>query len=172
MLRPAECVLLVTLCLLAASCATPRGKIAEEKPVDEINNQRGLALGGYDPVAYFTEHKPVQGKPDISYQWHGATYRFASTDDRDRFQGDPEHFAPQFGGYCAYAVSLGTTADGDPLQWTVDGDRLFVNNNALAAALWSQSRRENIEKGIVNWPLIRKQPVAAAVPSEMAHASN
>jgi len=170
--RTVGCVLLVTTCLILAPCATPQAKISEEKPVDEINNQRGLALRGYDPVAYFTEHKPVEGKPDITYQWHGATYRFATSHDRELFQGNPEHFVPQFGGYCAYAVSLGTTADGDPHQWTVDGDRLFVNNNAIAAKLWNQSRGKNIHKGIMNWPLIPKQPVAAGAPPDKTPASH
>ena len=150
-------VLAVVACWLLAACATAPAKISQEKPVDEINNRQGLALRGYDPVAYFTDRKPTPGSPDIDYQWKGATYRFATADHRDLFTANPEHYAPQFGGYCAFAVSLGTTADGDPFQWTVDGDRLFVNNNAIAAKLWNQSRPKNIQLGITNWPLIPKQ---------------
>jgi YHS domain-containing protein len=153
-------LLVAASCFLAA-CATPPAKISHEKPVDEINNQRGLALRGYDPVAYFTDKKPTAGKPDITYQWKGATYQFATVKHRQLFQGDPEHYAPQFGGYCAYAVSLGTTADGDPFQWAVAGDKLFVNNNAIAYTLWNKSRSKNIRQGVVNWPLIPKQPVAS-----------
>jgi YHS domain-containing protein len=144
---------------LVAGCATPPAKIWKEKPVAEINNQGGLALKGYDPVAYFTDHKPIAGNPDVSYQWKGAVYRFATAEHRELFQKNPEGYAPQFGGYCAYAVSLGTTADGDPFQWTLDGQRLFVNNNAIAAKLWNRRRSDNIRLGITNWPLIPKQPV-------------
>jgi YHS domain-containing protein len=153
--------LLVAACCFVAACATPPAKISQEKPVDEINNQRGLALRGYDPVAYFTDKKPIEGKPDITYQWKGATYHFATVEHRELFQRDPEHYAPQFGGYCAYAVSLGTTADGDPFQWAVDNDKLFVNNNAIAYALWNKSRSKNIRRGDVNWPLIPKEAVAS-----------
>jgi YHS domain-containing protein len=147
----------VVACGLIAACATPPAKISQEKPVDEINNRQGLALRGYDPVAYFTEKKPTPGRADISYSWKGATYRFATAEHRDSFAASPEHYAPQFGGYCAFAVSLGTTADGDPFQWAVDSDRLFVNNNAIAAKLWNQSRSKNIRLGTTNWPLIPKQ---------------
>jgi YHS domain-containing protein len=153
--------LLVAACSFVAACATPPAKISQETPVAEINNQRGLALRGYDPVAYFTDKKPIEGKPDIAYQWKGATYQFATVEHRELFQRDPEHYAPQFGGYCAYAVSLGTTADGDPFQWAVDGDKLFVNNNAIAYALWNKSRSGNIRRGDVNWPLIPKEPLAS-----------
>jgi hypothetical protein len=143
-------------CWLLAACATQPAKISQETPVDEVNNRQGLALRGYDPVAYFTAGKPTPGSPDITYIWRGATYRFATAAQRDSFAADPQHFAPQFGGYCAFAVSLGTTADGDPLQWTVDGDRLFVNNNAIAAKLWKRHRAGNIRLGMANWPLIPK----------------
>lgn len=153
-------LLIAASCFLAA-CATPPAKISQEKPVEEINNQHGLALRGYDPVAYFTDKKPVAGTPDITYQWKGATYQFATVQHRELFQSDPPHYAPQFGGYCAYAVSLGTTADGDPFQWAVDGDRLFVNANAIAYTLWNKSRSNSIRKGETNWPLIPKEPVAS-----------
>ena len=166
MLRKIPLLLLASL--LLAGCVTSPPKIAQEKPVDAINNRQGLALRGYDPVAYFTEKKPVPGSPDISYQWQGATYRFATREHRDLFRGDPERYAPQFGGYCAYAVSLGTTVDGDPLQWTVDADRLFVNNNAIAAKLWNRSRPGNIRLGMMNWPLIPKQPLTAQLSQSAA----
>ena len=156
------------VCLAIPACATPPAKISQEKPVDEINNRQGVALEGYDPVAYFTRKQPTPGSPDIGYQWKGATYRFATAEDRDLFAASPEHYAPQFGGYCAYAVSLGTTADGDPFQWKVDGDKLFVNNNAIAAKLWNQNRARNIRLGTENWPLIPKQSLTAAAAGTSA----
>jgi YHS domain-containing protein len=157
MLNKSGRVFAVVACWLLAACATPPAKISHEKLVDEINNRQGLALRGYDPVAYFTDKKPTAGSPDINYEWKGATYRFATAEHRDLFAASPEHYAPQFGGYCAFAVSLGTTADGDPFQWAVDDDRLFVNNNAIAAKLWNRSRSRNIRQGVTNWPLIPKE---------------
>ena len=159
-------VFAVVACWLLAACATPPPKISQETPVDEINNQQGLALRGYDPVAYFTDKKPTPGSSDIDYRWKGATFRFATPEHRDLFAANPEHYAPQFGGYCAFAVSLGTTADGDPFQWAIDGDRLFVNNNATALKLWNQSRSRNIGLGVTNWPLIPKQSVSANSTAE------
>lgn len=144
---------------LAACAATP-GRVHQSKQVDEINNQRGLGLQGYDPVAYFKEGKPLVGDAAITSTWHGATYRFASTENRDAFLADPDMYAPQFGGYCAYAVSRGTTANGDPHQWAIVNDRLFLNNNAFAMTLWNQDRPGNIEAGGKNWPLISKRPLA------------
>jgi hypothetical protein len=162
MMKAAKLIVLVASVLPVACAAAPAPtKISQDTPVEEIDNQHGLALGGYDPVAYFTEHKPTLGRPDIVFQWKGATYRFATQSDRELFEANPEHYAPQFGGYCAFAVSLGTTADGDPLQWTVDGDKLFVNNNPTAAKLWNQHRHRNIRQGVANWPLIPRQPVVA-----------
>jgi YHS domain-containing protein len=146
------------LSTLAACAATP-GHVRQGKQVAEINNEHGLALKGYDPVAYFREGKPVVGDASIAHAWHGATYRFTSTANRDAFAADPERFAPQFGGYCAYAVSIGTTANGDPHQWAIVNDRLFLNNNALAMALWNRDRPGNIEAGDQNWPLISKRPL-------------
>ena len=141
----------------AVACAATPGRIHQTEQVDEINNQHGLALQGYDPVAYFTEAQPVIGDSAISYMWRGATYRFSSTEHRDAFAADPERYAPQFGGYCAFAVSRGTTANGDPHQWAIVNDRLFLNNNALAMTLWNEDRSGNIKAGQENWPLIPKR---------------
>jgi len=146
--------------LSLAACAATAGRVHPSKQVDEINNQSGLALQGYDPVAYFKEGKPLVGGAAIASMWHGVTYRFASTENRDAFLADPEKYAPQFGGYCAYAVSRGTTANGDPHQWAIVNDRLFLNNNALAMTLWNQDRPGNIKAGEENWPLISKRPLA------------
>jgi ABC-2 type transport system permease protein len=149
---------------LTACAATP-GHVHQSKQVDEVNNQQGLALQGYDPVAYFKDGEPKAGDATITSTWHGATYRFASTGNQQAFLADPDKYAPQFGGYCAYAVSRGTTANGDPHQWAIVNDRLFLNNNALAATLWNRDRPGNIEAGGKNWPLIPKRPLTGNEPA-------
>ena len=88
--------------------------------VDPVNkNRSGLALKGYDPVAYFKHDKPVKGSAQITHEWVGATWRFASAENRDAFAANPAQYAPQFGGYCSWAVSQGYTADIDPEAWKI-----------------------------------------------------
>jgi YHS domain-containing protein len=152
----------VLILLSLAACAATPGRVHQSKQVDEINNEHGLALEGYDPVAYFREGKPAIGDSAFTSLWHGVTYRFTSAANRDAFMADPERYVPQFGGYCAFAVSRGTTANGDPHQWAIVNDRLFLNNNALAMTLWNEDRSGNIKAGDENWPLISKRPLAGS----------
>ena len=83
-------------------------------PVAAVNTTDGLALKGYDPVAYFTDGQPTKGADQYSFQWKGVTYRFASAENLQRFKADPDKYLPQYGGYCAYAMSLDRIADIDP----------------------------------------------------------
>jgi YHS domain-containing protein len=163
---------LATLLIISglAACAATPGRVHQSAQVDEINNQHGVALQGYDPVAYFKDGKPVEGDAANTTIWHGATYRFASAENRDAFVADPERYAPQFGGYCAFAVSRGTTANGDPHQWAIVSDRLFLNNNALAMSLWNQDRPGNINAGDENWPLIAKRPLGTGGDAAQGHS--
>jgi YHS domain-containing protein len=87
----------------------------------------GTAIEGYDPVAYFNEGRPVEGKSEFSQEWMDATWYFASAENRDLFAADPEKYAPQYGGYCAWAVSQGYTANIDPQAWKVVDDKLYLN---------------------------------------------
>ena len=157
----------ILLCALTLGCATRPENIGRAPPVDEVNNEKGLALKGFDPVAYFAEDKPREGSAAITSEWRGATYRFTSQEHRDEFDRHPDQYIPQFGGYCAFAVSQGATADGDPLQWAIVDQKLYVNNNAFAAKLWNQGKKGHIQTGNSNWPLIPKHSLVAepAVPA-------
>ncbi len=146
------------LLLLLWGCAASPGRISVKKPIPVLNAPHGLGLRGYDSVAYFVDGKPGQGSDVFALQWHGATWRFASAEHLAMFTADPVRYAPQFGGYCAFAISRGTTADGDPEQWAIVDDQLYVNNNAFAMQLWNRERDANIAAGKINWPLIPKQP--------------
>jgi hypothetical protein len=124
---------------------------------DKVNrNWRGLALDGYDPVAYFTENRPVKGDPAITAIHAEATYRFASTANRDRFLQAPQQFLPQYGGFCAWAVSRGYTADTDPLAWRIVDGRLFLNYNQDVQKKWAEDVEGNIRRGDANWPGLNK----------------
>ena len=137
-----------TLGLLAATVATP--VFAAKPPV--FVGKNGYAINGYDPVAYFTMGKPVAGSMDHSVMHNGATFLFANTEHKSMFESDPERYAPQFGGYCAYAVSKGATAKTEPDAWTVVDDKLYLNFNTEVRALWKQAIPGNIERANNNWP--------------------
>ena len=111
-----------------------------------------VALGGYDAVAYFTDGAPAEGEVTISHHWNGANWLFSSEENRDQFAADPEAFAPQFDGYCAYAAALGYIAPGDPTVWAVVDDRLYLNVHERAARLWEQDRDNHIAAAEQNWP--------------------
>lgn len=117
----------------------------------------GVAINGYDPVAYFTDKKPVTGDATHSATWNGAEWRFASAANKAAFEAAPEDYAPQFGGYCAYAVSKGYTAPTDPYAWTVHDGKLYLNFSLRARELWSEDIPGNIAKGRANWPDVLNQ---------------
>ena len=106
-----------------------------------------VAIKGYDPVAYFDQSKPVKGSSKHKFEWMGAEWRFSSEKNRDAFAADPERWAPQYGGYCAWAVSQGYTAGIDPAAWTVVGEKLYLNYSKKVQAQWEEDRTGNIAKG-------------------------
>ena len=124
--------------------------------VDPIHQHGGLAIRGYDPVAYYQQSAPVKGSSQFSYQWQGARWLFASAENRDRFQAEPEHYAPQYGGYCAYAVSKGRTASIGPEAWKIVDGRLYLNYSKGVQKKWEQDVPGNIVKADRNWPELHK----------------
>lgn len=123
-------------------------------PVDK--DGKGVAVKGYDVVAYFTQSKPVKGSASFTSRWMGATWWFASAEDRDQFAASPEKYAPQYGGYCAYGVSRGHAVSIDPEAWTVVEGKLFLNYSKGVQKDWSQAIPQNIEKANTNWPGLHK----------------
>ena len=114
----------------------------------------GTAINGFDPVAYFTEGRPVEGSSAFTHDWNGATWRFANASNRDRFAAHPEAFAPQYGGYCAWAVSQGYTASTDPEAWKIVDEKLYLNYSKSVQAQWEEDVPGNIAKGNANWPKV------------------
>jgi len=113
------------------------------------------AIRGYDTVAYFSLAEgdaPVKGSDEFTYEWNGATWKFASAENRDKFIANPEAYAPQFGGYCAFAVSHGFTKPIRPDAWTVVNDKLYLNLNKGVMKKWLKKRDERIAKAEANWP--------------------
>ena len=112
----------------------------------------GIAINGFDPVAYFTVASPVKGDTAYASDWEGRRLLFASSENKAKFDAEPEKFAPRYGGYCAYAVSKGATAPTDPEAWTVYEDRLYLNFSVDVRSIWQQDIPGNIAKADANWP--------------------
>jgi YHS domain-containing protein len=124
----------------------------------EINAStiRGIAIDGADPVAYFTQGKPVEGTGDFSFEWRGATWRFASAENLEKFKANPEAYAPQYGGYCAWAVSQGYTADIDPAAFRIEDGKLYLNYSKGVQERWMTDVEGNIAAADRNWPDVKK----------------
>ena len=112
----------------------------------------GVAIEGTDPVAYFTEGKAVKGSSGFTHRWKGATWRFKNAANRDAFAAEPEKYAPKFGGYCAWAVSRGYTADIDPEAWKIYRGKLYLNYSKGVQAQWTEDIPGNIAKAESHWP--------------------
>lgn len=131
--------------LLAVVFATPAF-------AGEYFERDGVAISGYDPVAYFVDMKPVKGSPEIDAGYKGSTFHFSTAANRDRFAANPDRFAPQYGGYCAYGMAKGYKAKIDPAAFTVIDGKLFLNYNDTVRAQWLSDISGYIRKADANWP--------------------
>ncbi len=138
----------VTVLLFATALAGPAFALS---PINKTIFG-GVALDGWDPVAYFLDGKPVEGSREHSLEWNGATWRFASAAHRELFLEKPEKYAPQYGGYCAWAVSQGYTAAIDPDAWTIHEGKLYLNYDLDVQKKWALDIPGNVAKGDANWP--------------------
>jgi len=127
--------------------------VAKEAPI-YTSLFSNVAISGYDPVAYFTESKPVKGDSSITLSYQGADWHFANVTNRDKFASDPLKYAPQYGGYCAWAVSQGSTASADPLRWRIVGEKLYLNYDEAVQKKWDANQQEFIQKANRNWPKV------------------
>ncbi|MEM8788722.1 MAG: YHS domain-containing (seleno)protein [Pseudomonadota bacterium] len=114
----------------------------------------GIAIDGSDPVAYFNQGAPVAGDADITQDWNGVRWRFATTANRDAFAADPAAYAPQYGGYCAWAVAQGYTASTVPEAWKIVDGKLYLNYSRRIQRRWERDIPGNIAAGDANWPRV------------------
>lgn len=117
-----------------------------------VNAEDGVAVRGTDVVAYFRVGRATAGRAEFVHTWNGATWRFSSAENRDAFAAAPERFAPQYGGFCAWAVSQGYRAPVDPDAWRIVDGRLFLNYSRAIQMRWDLTRASNIAAGDRNWP--------------------
>jgi hypothetical protein len=118
-----------------------------------------LAIKGYDPVAYFTDSKPVQGKAEFEFEWDDHRWRFASAEHRDLFKASPARYAPQFGNYCAMALTLKQVVVADPENWLISDGKLYVFGKPAPAGpeLFEKDLAGNIIKANSNRAILPKQ---------------
>ncbi len=112
----------------------------------------GLAIGGYDPVAYFTLGRAQKGNPRFVSAYRGAVYHFASQEHLELFAADPEKYVPQFGGHCAYAASINRLASADPTRWEIVDSRLLLQKNRRAWDLWHEMPTQCLANADASWP--------------------
>jgi len=139
--------------LIAAILLSPHA-LAQKPPVFA---DRDGAIRGHDPVAYFERKGPVKGSKQFSHAWGGATWHFASAENRDQFAAAPEKYAPQYGGYCAYAVAEGYTADIDPAAWSIVDGKLYLNYSLRIRERWNRDIPGYVRKADANWPAVLKR---------------
>ena len=116
------------------------------------------AIKGYDAVAYFVDKKALKGSPAHSVTWQGATWYFATPANRDAFRAEPEKYAPQFGGYCAFGVAHGYAPQTDPTAFAVVDGKLYLNYNHSVAEKWHADRSAYVVKATQNWPGLKGAP--------------
>lgn len=119
-----------------------------------IYAEDGIAIDGTDPLSYFNAGAPQAGSPDITHDWNGATWRFTTAAHRDSFAADPAAFAPQYGGYCAYAVSKGSIASTIPEAWKIVDGKLYLNFSQRIQRRWERDIPALIEAADANWPTV------------------
>lgn len=147
--------------LLAVSCATP--KDGGQINVDKIDGVQNVVVKGYDVVSYFNkpvkgQDIPLRGKKEFSYKWEGVNWFFASEANLKEFRKNPDKYAPQYGGYCAYGVSVPEQKiDIEPKAWTVFKGKLYLNYTQRTQDIWLENKEDHIEAADENWPEVKKQ---------------
>jgi YHS domain-containing protein len=121
----------------------------------EVFVSSDAAIRGYDPVAYFSQGKPVKGSKEHAVSWNGATWYFSSAANQAAFKSMPEKYAPQYGGYCAYGLSQGHKAPIDPEAWTILDGKLYLNYSKDVKSTWDKDRPKYIQDANTNWPKIK-----------------
>ncbi|MBY0581883.1 MAG: YHS domain-containing protein [Sphingomonas sp.] len=146
------------LAVAAAAMVTAPAMAVIPTSTSAVNtDEQGIALHGYDAVAYFTVGKPTQGDARFKASYNGATYLFATAENQHKFQANPAAFAPQYGGFCAMGVALEKKLDGDPNVWKIVGGKLYLNVNQDVSVAWNRDIPGNLARANENWPTIKNQ---------------
>ncbi len=127
------------------------GVVAQKNSNNEIYSNKAGAIKGYDPVAYFSNHQPMKGKSDVTFSWKNATWHFANEENKAAFIKNPEQYAPQYGGYCAYGLAKGYKVKIEPDAWAIENGKLYLNYDKSVQKDWDKGRKEYIKIANENW---------------------
>lgn len=139
--------------VLSLTCVMPVAADEIRRP-EIFADFQGLALKGYDSVAYHTERRAVKGDPAFALEWKGATWHFASDANKKAFAAEPERFAPEFGGYCAWAITRGRVVGINPKIFRIVDDKLYLNLNMDVHQKWLAKMPQMISSGHEKWPAV------------------
>ena len=148
--------LVLQVAIGAAWCAL--GGVFSAAEAGSTKNETRIALDGYDPVAYFTDGRPVKGSEELAFAYDDAAYFFKTTEHRAMFAADPDRYAPQYAGYCTIAVSMGMKADPDPEAWVISDGKLFVFASKKRVPIFAQDPAAIVSKADANWTALRDSP--------------
>jgi len=151
--RSFESSLLASILLLTAAAAI--AGVGQDKPVAVDSNH--IAIKGYDPVAYFTDGKAVKGSSDFEYVFSDAKWQFSSAAHRDLFVANPEHYMPQYGGFCAGGTAFGALAPADPEAWTIVDGKLYMVSSKKILNEWKANSAENIRQADAHWTAMQQR---------------
>lgn len=136
-------------------CAT-ESETSENTSASNIYQEQGLAIKGYDPVAYFEKSMPVMGKPEFSHTWQNATWQFSNAEYLNEFKASPEKYAPQYGGYCAMGVAAADKLlPGDPAAWKIVEGKLYLNSDSKIQEAWLKDVPNHIATADQKWPTLK-----------------
>jgi YHS domain-containing protein len=154
--RPLPLAALAAVALASSSfISTPALAIVPDSHSAVDTDDKGIALQGFDAVAYFTDGQPKKGDPQFQTKLHGVTYYFASAEHLKNFKANPNAYLPQFGGFCAMGTAMNRKFEGDPNVWKIVDSKLFLNVNPDVGRRWSQDIPGNVARADDNWPQIK-----------------
>jgi len=142
-----------------ASIARVRAQADTPQPVNTLGSSDGVAIRGYDPVAYFRNGGPRLGKPELSVRHGGAVWRFASAEHKALFEADPERYLPAYGGFCAYGTSRGYLVKIEPEAWSIVDGRLYLNYDLGVRETWTRRTKTYIARADGNWPRLTPKDI-------------
>ena len=150
--------LVLSVASVAAWCALLSLFSFSAAEAASTKNEARIALDGYDPVAYFTDGRPIQGSQDFAFAFDDAVYYFKSAGPRAMFAADPDRYAPRYSGYCAISVSMGKKVHADPTAWTISDGKLFVFGDKTGVPMFAQDSAAIVNQANANWPSVRNSP--------------
>jgi YHS domain-containing protein len=149
----------IHLAAAALIAATGQARADTSRPVNTLGSPDGLAIRGYDPVAYFRDGGPRQGKPEFSVSHGGAIWRFASAEHRALFEADPTRYLPAYGGFCAYGTSRGYLVKIEPEAWSIVEGKLYLNYDLGVRETWARRTKTYIARAEGNWPSLTRKDI-------------